>query len=571
MKYQRLEPIKSLSCAFNTPMKKLLILLVFLLVHGFASAQSTFIPYNRDYYHLIDRLQIKYGNPENLLQTTSKPLRRVDLANFLLGMQAEYENLSPQDQFNYQYLMNDNWEFTNSPYNENDKSWWDLMYSKKSDFLYYGANNFSLRINPVADFSIGNDPDAERTLYTNTRGIEAQGMIDDKIGFYTFLTTTQLVFPQYVRNSILSNRALPNEGFWKADDVVYDLTHARGYFTFNATKSIDIQAGYDKKFIGNGLRSMILSDYSSPFLFGQINTRLGKFQYTNLFGQLTSDIIFANSLSPGDGDYPKKYLSMHRLGVNITKSLEVGVFETIISQRANINYFNPIVFYRAVEQQEGSPDNSLLGLDFSYNHKGKFQFYGQFILDEFVIDALRNGEGDWRNKFGVQLGAKYIDAFDVENLDLQAEYNIARPYFYASDTAVLSYTNYRNPMAHPLGANFKELVLSARYQPLNKLQVTGKIMRSTLGEDENGLNYGGNLLLSTDTRIGNLGNTIGQGVGSTNTYVELSGSYMLVQNLFVDLRTIYRNFDSALASRTTSTFITMLSLRWNLPQRQHEF
>ncbi len=552
-------------------MKKLLILLVFLLTQGLISAQSTFIPYNRDYYHLVDRFQIKYGNADNLLQTTFKPLRRVDLSNFLLGIQDKYDSLSPQDKFNYQYLVNDNWEWTNSPYNENDKSWWDLMYTKKSDFLYYGAENFSLRINPVADFSIGNDPDAERSLYTNTRGIEAQGMIDDKIGFYTFLTTTQLVFPQYVRNSIISKQALPNEGFWKADDVVYDLTHARGYFTFNATKSIDIQAGYDKKFIGHGLRSMILSDFSSPFLFGQINTRLGKFQYTNLFGQLTADIIFANRLSPGDGNYPKKYLSMHRLGVNITNSLEVGVFETIISERADINYFNPIVFYRAIEQQGGSPDNSLLGLDFSYNLKNKFQFYGQFVLDEFVIDALRAGNGDWRNKFGVQLGGKYIDAFDISTLDLQVEYNLARPYFYASDTSVFSYTNYRNPLAHPLGANFKEIVLSARYQPINKLFVTGKIIRSTFGEDENGLNYGGNLLSSTDDRIGNTGNTIGQGVATTNTYVELSGSYMLVQNLFVDLRTIYRNFDSALPTRTASTFITMLSLRWNLPQRQHEF
>lgn len=551
-------------------MKKLFILLALVFAQNLAQAQSTFIPYNRDYYHLIDRFQIKYGNQENLLQTTFKPLRRVDLSNFLLGIADKYDSLSTQDKFNFEYLMNDNWEWTKSPYNENDKSWWDLMYNKKSDFFYYTNKDFSLRINPVIDFTIGNDPDLVNTLYTNTRGIEAQGMIDDKIGFYTFMTTTQLVFPDYVRNFILSEDAVPNEGFWKRDDDVYDLTHARGYFTFNATKSIDIQTGYDKKFIGHGLRSMIMSDFSSPFLFGQINTRLGKFQYTNLFAQLTSDIDVGNN-SPRDGNYPKKYLSMHRLGVNITKSLEVGVFETIISEEANINYFNPIVFYRAIEQQEGSPDNVLLGLDFNYNHKGKYQFYGQFILDEFVIDALRNGEGDWRNKFGVQLGAKYIDAFEIDNLDLQGEYNLARPYFYASEVAELSYTNYRNPLAHPLGANFKEFILSARYQPIGKLHVTGKIIRSTFGEDENGLNYGGNLLSSTDDRIGNLGNRIGQGVATTNTYAELSGSYMLVQNLFVDLRAIYRNFASALPSRTTNTLITMLSLRWNLPQRHHEF
>ncbi|MFY0593385.1 capsule assembly Wzi family protein [Roseivirga sp.] len=552
-------------------MKKLLILLFIVVCQSFVQAQSTFIPYNRDYYHLIDRFQIKYGNQENLLQTTFKPIRRVDLSNFLLAIASKYDSLSAQDKFNFEYLMNDNWEWTNSTYNENDKSWWDLLYTKKSDLYYYKTKNFNLRINPVAEFTIGNDPDAISTVFTNTRGIEAQGMIDDKIGFYTFLTTTQAVFPYYVRQSILDKNAFPNEGFWKRDDGEYDLTHARGYFTFDLSQSIDIQAGYDKKFIGKGLRSMVLSDYSSPFLFGQINTRLGKFQYTNLFGELTADIIFANSNSPGDGDYPKKYLSMHRLGVNITNSLEIGVFETIISSKANINYFNPLVFYRAIEQQEGSPDNVLIGLDVNVNLKGKYQLYGQFMLDEFVLDALRSGEGDWRNKFGIQLGAKYIDAFDVPNLDLQAEYNVARPYFYASETSELSYTNYRNPLAHPMGANFKEIVLAGRYQPMNKLSIMGKIIRTNFGEDENGLNYGGNLQLSTDDRIGNLGNTIGQGVATTNTYIEISGSYMLVQNLFVDLRNIYRNFDSAINARSKTSFITMLSLRWNLPQRQHEF
>lgn len=108
------------------------------------------------------------------------------------------------------------------------------------------------------------------------------------------------------------------------------------------------------------------------------------------------------------------------------------------------------------------------------------------------------------------------------------------------ETPTLSYTNYRNPLAHPLGANFKELILSARYQPINKLHVTGKIIRSTFGEDENGLNYGGNLLSTTDDRIGNLGNRIGQGVATTNTYVELLDhtcsykTYLLTLGRFIE-------------------------------------
>ena len=541
-----------------------------------AIAQSTYIPYNRDYYHLIDRFQIKYGNADNILPTTFKPLRRSDVSDFLLSIQDRYDSLSTEDQFNFEFLMNDNWEWTNSPYNENPKHWWNLAYERKSDFYVYDDDAFTIRLNPMFYFSAGSDSDETETLFTNTRGVEVQGMIDDKIGFYSMLTTTQARLPFYVRDYILDNSAFPNEGFWKRegfDLTTLDFFHARGYLTFQISKSIDVQAGHDKKFIGQGMRSMILSDFSSPFLFGQINTRIGKkVTYTNLFAQLTEDIIFGNTASPGDGDYPKKYLSMHRLGVNLLPNLEIGVFEAIISEEANINYFNPIVFYRAIEQQEGSPDNVLLGLDFNYTYKHLIQFYGQLILDEFLIDAIRSGDGDWRNRFGIQLGAKYIDAFNIPNLDLQAEFNVARPYLYANEVPGQSYTNYRNPLAHPLGANFREIVLAARYQPVNRLFVQGKLIRSTTGEDFNDQNFGGDLLQSTDTRIGNLGNSIGQGLETNITYVEGSASYSIMSNLFADLRLIYRNFDQPVNNDPlASSFITTISLRWNLPQRQHEF
>lgn len=552
-------------------MKRLLILSTLFFLPVLLTAQSTFVPYNRDYYHLIDRFQIKYQDKKHGLQTTFKPIRRSDLSTFLDHVKTKYDSLSHQDQFNFQFLYNDNWQWTNSEYNKNDKSWWNLMYDKKSDLFFYKTKQVSLRINPVAEFRFGRDADQDGTLYTNTRGIEAQGVIDNKIGFYTFLTTTQARFAEYVEDRIDGSRSVPNEGFWKEDDNVYDLTHARGYLTFGLTESIDIQAGYDKQFIGNGLRSLVLSDFSSPQLFLKISTRLGPFQYTNLWAELTENIIFGGG-GPADGDYPNKYMSFHRLGVNITPNFELGVYETIISPEANINYFNPIVFYRAIEQQRGSPDNILLGLDFKWNIKNKYQVYGQFLLDEFKIDELRSGDGSWRNKFGAQLGVKYIDAFDISTLDLQVEFNLARPFFYSHEDPALSYTNFRNPLAHPLGANFKEVVLTARYQPINKLYLSGKIIRSQIGEDDaQGTNYGGNLLRSSDTRVSDFGNTIGQGVGATNTYIEFTGSYMLIHNLFLDGRFIYRNFASDDSDRSSSGFLPMISLRWNLPTRQHEF
>ncbi len=553
-------------------MKKLLAFFAFILISQVLPAQSTFAPYNRDYYHLIDRLSIKYGSQLDFFQNTHKPLQRSYISDLILKANEFRDGMSSQDLFNLDYLSNDNWMWTKSKTSDSKKTLWDLFYLKKSDLYYYNGENFKFHLNPVIDFTFGKDSDNDETLFTNTRGAEAYGSIDGKIGFYSFLSTTQSRFAQYVFDYVRGDRAFPNEGFWKNNDNNdFDLLHARGYLTFNLTKSIGIQAGYDKNFIGNGLRSMVLSDFSSPYLFLKLQTRVGRFQYTNIFSQLTEDIIFANGVSPGDGNYPTKFMSFHRLGVNISKSVEIGLFETVILPKADINLFNPVIFYRAIEQQRGSPGNTLLGLDFKVNVKDKYSFYGQFLIDEFVIDALRSGNGDWRNKFGVQLGVKYIDAFNVNTLDLQVEYNIARPYFYAYDDPALSYTNYRNPLAHPLGANFKELVLVGRYQPIDKLNLTGKIIRSTSGEDDAGLNNGGNLLLSTDDRIGNLGNTIGQGVTTTNTYLELTGTYMLKHNLFIDFRNVLRNFDSAIDSRDLNSFITSISLRFNIAKREHEF
>lgn len=554
-------------------MKKLIFLIVFAGSVLQVLAQSTMIPYNREYYHLIDRFTAKYPDKALLFQTTSKPVSRQALADFLNSIKEEYPNFPEQDKFNFEFLMNDSWEYTKSEYIDNDKSWWNVFYNKKADALNYGAENYDIHITPVFDFSIGKDSQNPEKLFTNTRGVEIRGLIDKKIGFYTFVSTTEARFPEYVNGYINGpQKAFPNEGIWKAfHETAWDVLHARGYFTFGLSKSISVQAGYDKNFIGDGLRSMILSDFSSPYLFGKINVNAGAFQYTVMFSELTADIAFSGRGLPGDGDYPKKFWAFHRAGINIGPRFTLGLFESIMSEKATAAYFNPIIFYRAVELQEGSPDNVLLGLDFKYKGRNGLTVYGQGLLDEFKASELLGGGGSWRNRFGIQLGAKQIDAFKIPTLDLQAEVNLARPFLYQSEFQN-SYSNYRNPLAHPIGGNFRELVLVARYQPLERLSLVGKIIYTDLGEDfGDGVNYGGNVLADTDDRVGTAGNTIGQGANAKNAFIQLTGSYMLLHNVFLDLDITKRNFNSELAVRDLNSTIFSTSLRWNLAKRQHEF
>ena len=131
--------------------------------------------------------------------------------------------------------------------------------------------------------------------------------------------------------------------------------------------------------------------------------------------------------------------------------------------------------------------------------------------------------------------------------------------------------NYRQPFAHPLGANFKELIGIVRYQPLPKLNLIAKAIYAEVGRDTTGVNWGSDLLKSNSTREQEFGNAIGQGLLNKITYLDLTASYMLRHNLFIDMKLIRR--DSAIPSLSgiNNTTITSLALRWNIGQRLYDF
>ncbi|QSE98907.1 hypothetical protein [Fulvivirga lutea] len=563
-------------------MGKSIILTLFLALsfYQFATAQSSLAPLNEDYYHLIDRYEIKYGQLNPYFHTSLKGYTRSSIGQYADSLLNADEQLSHQDKFNLEYLRNDNWEWTGTEENVSRKPFLKHFYRSKSDLYHVREKNFDLHINPVLHLSGGKESEDDVTTQTNTRGVQIRGVVDNKVGFYSYIGENQIINPFYVRQNIASNFVVPHEGFWKGykDDGV-DFFTARGYITFNATKHINLQFGHDRFTIGNGHRSMILSDNAPAYLFLKLNTQVWKINYTNIFANLTSDVFGnAGGLTANNG-YPEKYMAFHHLGINIGKKLNIGVFESVIFDRTDslgnhnidIRYLNPIIFYRAVEQQNGSTDNVLLGLDFKWLAAKGISFYGQFTLDEFLLENLKEGSGWWANKFAVQLGAEYIDAFGINNLDLQAEANLARPYTYSHSSQYGSYSHYRQSLAHPLGANFYEGIGIVRYQPIDRLYLTGKLIYAQYGFDGAGENWGGNILLNNVSREMDFGNEIAQGQKAELTYIDLTASYMFKHNFFIDGKLVSRNLSTDIASADSDTNFLSLSVRWNIPQRLHEF
>lgn len=538
-------------------------------------AQSTNAPLNEDYYHWIDRYEIKYGKIIPGLFTSIKPYKRDVIVSYLDTLNKEGIFQSRADKFNQEFLQNDSWEWSRSETNLSKKPFLKHLYKKKSDLVYVDIPEFDLHVNPVLYFSGGTDSRLDYNTFINTRGVEIRGMVDRKVGFYTFLGENQSILPSYVDEQLTINPVVPHEGFWKNfKENGVDFFQARAYIDFNLSKHIYLQFGNDRTFIGNGYRSLIFSDYSPPTLFLRANVKVWKINYMYQLNRMVAD-----TKSSGNSRYPEKFMVFHHASINIGKKFNLGVFESVVfspQDSTNNNtfdpsYLNPVIFYRAIEQQYGSSDNALLGMDFKWNAFKKVSIYGQAVLDEFVLDEVKSGDGWWANKFALQGGLKYVDVLGVSNLDLQVEANLVRPYTYSHNTQFGNYSNYRQSLAHPLGANFNELVAIIRYQPLPRLNVIVKSVNAKIGRDGQNQNWGSDILKGNQTREQEYGNTIAQGNMNKIVFLDLTASYMLRHNLFVDAKQIFRKSTSDLPFYNSNTTVTSVALRWNIPQRLYDF
>jgi hypothetical protein len=206
-----------------------------------------------------------------------------------------------------------------------------------------------------------------------------------------------------------------------------------------------------------------------------------------------------------------------------------------------------VIFYRAIEFSTGAQaGNAIIGLTGKYKWNNSFLTYGQWLIDEFSSSDVFGGEGSWKNKHGFQIGTKYFNAFNVEDLHLQLEYNQVRPYTYSHNTITLNYGHTNQSMAHLWGANFREVVAIARYKR-GRIYGHVKAIYGERGFDffENGDYYGGNIYRSEVDRPLETGVEIGQGNNTDSFFAQAEVGYIVnpVTNLKFFGSFIYRNFD----------------------------
>ncbi|HEY0298747.1 MAG TPA: hypothetical protein VGB84_05960, partial [Arachidicoccus sp.] len=177
------------------------------------------------------------------------------------------------------------------------------------------------------------------------------------------------------------------------------------------------------------------------------------------------------------------------------------------------------------------------------------------------------------NQFGIQLGAKSLNAFTLKNLDLQVEGNIVKPFTYSSNDGVTNYANYNQPLAHPYGAGFAEFIGSVRYQPLTKLYVSVKGIVARRGDDPLGTYSNGNdIFKPVSTRPVNEGyGAQGYGLVYTTLYVNPNVAYELRPNLFIEAGAIYQKGHTETSGNIIPNSTTVYGgLRMNIARKEYD-
>lgn len=476
------------------------------------SAQVGQEPYS--YQHFQKYNQVLYS-PTSRLHTASKPL---------LPSAALTERMDSIKQGELQIHTDPFWS---KFFNEHQVA------VNQENFTFYG--DFLPDVGVGKEFGNG----ANRSTWLGSFGLQVGGTIHQKLSFYANVFQNRAVLPTYLDDYSRYSGVIPGQGYaHHLAGNVKDWRYATARVTYDVSPYLQATLAYDKNHIGDGYRSLLLSDFSANYGQLKLSGNIGNVQYTSVIALMNDPHnarldSLAFSSSYGDG---KKWGVFQYFDYNATNRLSVGFFQSITWANSNeagkrgfdFNYINPFIFLRPVESSNArSPDKMFLGLNAKYKALANVSIYGQFLLGEFSSKDFFSGKGYAHNKWGAQIGARGFDLFKVKNLNFLAEYNVVRPYTYQHFTSISNYSNNGEALAHPRGANFKELLALVNYS-WKRWDFSVEGMYTLYGTDPaDHTNYGSDIFQSY-TSIPNLyGNFIGQGIKNNLYFADVKAAYVL--------------------------------------------
>ena len=533
------------------PIKQTLI--VILLLFCFKGySQLIYQPYSYQFYQ---KLNNELYSPDSALHTSLKPYLITDSSL----LRSKYDTLLQNNVKTY------------------GKSWLHrilfnqhIIDVKNKDYTFY--------FDYITDLQLGKEFETGKTLNLNTRGYQAGATIGKNFFFYTSGYENQGAFANYEQNYISTVKVIPGQA---PDRTLIgqstiknsnDWSYVTSLIGFRPSKSILLELGQDKTFIGDGYRSVLLSDYPSNYPLLRLQANIGPVQYMAMWAYLDDQLAQTFDLNKSGPSNRRKWAAIHYIDWNLSKRLSAGFFNALIAAETDdlgnrhgfdANYINPVLFLSSLGPSGSIPDHTLAGFTGKYKVFDKTTLYGQILFDQSV-------NSNANNRSALQLGFRGADLFKVNTLNYLFEYNTAAPYTYSNQNPIVSYTDFSEPLAHPFGANFNEWLGIMNYSK-GKFDFQGELLYGKYGLNTNNINYGKDITLADNTQLP-AGNTVtGQGLATSLKYAEGTVAYMLNPkfNLRIELGAIYRQETNNIG--ITNSAVITIGLRSSFRNLYHDF
>lgn len=464
------------------------LLLLFVLIPFTVLAQNGNLPLNDQWMTESEAMMVSsrgFNFPAQLLRYETDTLLHVlipsdtmrgiyDPVEIAWPVQTSFRPIMEQGHgLRQYYIHHNNGLYARKPHDSGKFSKWIFGYHRQNSLLQVEKPAkgdiplFRLYIDPVVNLTYFSLDDTARA-YVNGRGIVARGDIGN-VSFETSFSENQAFLPAYMDSFALTYGVIPGMGRWKKFSYDgYDYAMASGNISWGVCKYFNVQVGSGKHFIGDGVRSLLLSDNSFNYPYAKFTGWAGKnkdLQYTVMYASLMNLTDGGVNTPPGtERLFQKKSMVVHHLAYKFLRTFEVSVFQgaifehadTLNKQHLDFWYWNPVMFASLAKYGLKDTNNYMLGFTFRADLFERFRLYGQFVADELGKDN--------HAKTGFQLGLRYFNAFGLKHLHLRFEYNKVNRFTYAHEDALQSWSHYNQSLAHPLGGGFDEINATLYYK-----------------------------------------------------------------------------------------------------------
>src|SRR5690554_6077311 len=286
--------------SFKNNLIKLAVLFLFLLILNpiRTKAQAVYQPYSYQFYQKLNSIQY---STETRQHTALKP--------FLIDsiMRPRYDSL-----MNFNIRNRDSW-LERKIYNEH------LFESNQGNSHFYA--------DILPDLTVGHDfAGGGKNTFLRSIGTQIGGDINGKFYYYVSAYNNRSIFPNYINTFIDQSKVVPGQTYGDVGENVQDWNYFTAVTSYTPTKYLNISLAYDKNFIGDGYRSMLLSDNASNYTSLKLTGKLGNVQYMSMWSYMIDPLAPELLKDKTRG----KWGTFQYLDWNVNNRLSLGFFQSII-------------------------------------------------------------------------------------------------------------------------------------------------------------------------------------------------------------------------------------------------